>query len=209
MEQLSQCSEINEALTPELEAAKQYLIPEQPKLDQDTPIEEQITTIAEYIAGISHGQYAWEVRKEGGTIPRTTEDLGWVQAAGGDVNIDLAQLNFKDLPVDWYVKNIRSAKLVVGSILPIMEKIGADDLFPPEEVVRIATELHADYVAVNPDRIKTSPDDTHTTDGRIKFDADFNNLPQEEKDKDIRFILNAIEACNQVRGTTVSIPHAG
>lgn len=75
------------------------------------------------VAGVLHDEWRRPRRRKetGDYEPRlkVTKDQTWIDAHGGQNQVDIANTNYEDLPADWQAENKASAAVAVGEVLRV------------------------------------------------------------------------------------------
>ena len=108
---------------------------------------------------------------DGSYEPRVkpTEDQAWIETHGTD-QVDIANTAYEDLPLDWQAENAAAAAVVVDVM---NEHNGVVDIDNPTIRSSVGEKIHTAWLSRN---------------GRAKggeLDVPFDELPQDEQDKDI------------------------
>lgn len=89
--------------------------------------EKRNTILTDAVAGQLHDVWRRPRKKEGGGYePRikTTKDQKWIQAHGGETQVDIANTDFLDLPLDMQGENRAAAQGVVEAIMKVINLKG-------------------------------------------------------------------------------------
>jgi hypothetical protein len=152
------------------------------KPDEEVHVESRDEKIAK-LAAAYHDAWRLAQMKDDGTLEpqlETTTDEEWIDTHGTD-QVDIINTEYSDLPADWQAENKAAADVALG----IMEQIGGKvDLSDPEQYSSAGTIIHNAWLSRN-----VLDEDRHLF-------VPFDELSQEEKDKDIR----QIEIANAILG---------
>ena len=99
--------------------------------------------------------------------PKPVKDQAWIEAHGGQQEVDIANTKFDELPADWQEENYLSAKEAIGKL---------------EDVLNL---IHDKWLDRN-DQYASSEQKTQ-----------YSRLPADEKTKDIAILEEAIEIMKQ------------
>lgn len=144
--------------------------------------EEEILTqeCIDKLAGILHDCWRKERIDKSGVpksqVERTTDNL-WIQSHCSE-EVDLANTNYKDLPLDWKNENSASVKVALIEIYRA-EKRGEniDDSF----IEKVSALIHGEWLSRN-------------TNSKFLFqDMPYSELSDEEKEKDRAVVRRAID----------------
>ena len=136
------------------------------------------------------------LREDGTYEPRwkPAEDDKWSESHGWAEELDIANTKFEDLSPKWQKSNYEAAKFVIDlvydSVISVHypvprhfdEKISYRDVFNFEAIESFASEVHEDWMRRNSWDIKSRPE----------LFVPYSELPEEEKLKDRRQVLQAI-----------------
>ena len=135
---------------------------------------EAVKEAVDSLASAYHENWRETRKQEDGSFePRikTTKDEAWVEAHGTD-QVDIANTEYGDLPVDWQAENKAAAEVVVS----ILDKAnGSIDL--NDEAIRnkVGDEVHSAWLSRENNAYARGGD----------LDVPFEDLPKDEQDKDI------------------------
>lgn len=121
-----------------------------------------------------HEEWRKSRLNEDGTFePRlkSTKDQDWIDAHGGQTEVDIANTSYEDLPSDWQADNKAAAEAVVGIIDQMGGEVNLDD---PDTYSQVGNAIHDDWLSRNG---AWAPEEQ-----KLPFDE----LSQAEKDKDIQ-----------------------
>jgi hypothetical protein len=134
------------------------------------------------LAAVIHG--SWRGRRRGGDAGgresrwEETRDVKWIAAHHGQTKVDLANIDFDALPSDWQKENRESAAFALEEVArAVKEGIVLDDIF----VEGISARLHQRWASGTIGDILP---------GQAAL---FEDLSEEEKEKDRAIIRKAIE----------------
>ena len=147
--------------------------------------DEQVKNALSYSLG-SDLHEAWRAprRLPDGTFePRmkVSKDEAWNEAHGTD-QVDIANTSFEELPSNWQYENLEAARVAIELVY---EDVMNDREFTPEEIIKIASMIHDEWLKRN-DWV-FSPEY-----GDPSLAVPFDQLSKEEQDKDIAQIEPAV-----------------
>lgn len=160
-------------------------------VDSKNVAEEMKTKKEKSLLSLSMGSdlhEAWRAgrKKEDGTFePRIkkTKDQSYINAHGGNNEVDIANLSFAELPSDWQYENLEAAKVAIEQVYaPVKEgkEITSEMIEKMSETVHVEWLKRNDWV-FNPDY------------GDPNLAKPYAELVESEKAKDRIQILQAIE----------------
>lgn len=138
------------------------------------------------IANLTHEKF-FDIyqKKDNGSRIKTTTDEAWIEKNGTD-QVDVAKLDYSDLPQDWQKSRWLGAKAALDALLETI-KAGKplDDKF-----IECASDIvHEEWLTRNSDKI--------TEEGQYKLSYD--QLSEDGKEKDRVFVRAAIEVYQKSR----------
>lgn len=94
---------------------------------------------------------AWRAGRklEDGTYePRIkkTKDQAYIDAHGGNNEVDIANLSFAELPSDWQYENLEAAKVAVGQVYDVMM---GDTPVTKEQIEKMSAVVHEEWLKRN------------------------------------------------------------
>ena len=112
--------------------------------------------------------------------PKTTQDPHWIESHGGVNTVDIANTPYPALPSDWQEENRVMAELAVSGVAEALSRGQSCDRHLVETV---SATLHDLWVRRNGD---WAPEELKKA---------YDELPEDEKEKDRFFVKQAIQAC--------------
>lgn len=153
------------------------------KLSQNTELEQPSKEVVA-LASTFHEDWRQTRLQEDGTFEpklKDTKDEAWMEAHQGEAQVDISNTVFEDLPSDWQAENLAAAK-VAQDVLEI--GINSNQDLRGERFINQAGALIHDAW------LKREAN-AYAAGGEL--DVPFDQLTQEQKDKDISQIAAAVE----------------
>lgn len=126
-------------------------------------------------------------KREDGTYEsriKKSKDEEWNLAHGTD-EVDIANCTFEELPSNWQYENLEAGRVAIGLVY---EKVLNGEQFTNEDIDKMASHIHEEWLKRNSWVFDSNYGDP-------KLAVPYNELSQEEKDKDIAQLL---PACSKV-----------
>ena len=147
------------------------------------------TALAYDLASDFHEIWRITRRREDGTYePRikTSTDVIWNKLHGTD-EVDIANCSFRELPLNWKVENLEAAKFAINETY---DRLMQGGVMTFSEIEQISSNVHEAWLGRNIwvyDKDKGDP----------KLALPYDELTVEEKEKDRRQVMLAIEKVKQ------------
>lgn len=143
---------------------------------------------------------AWRAgrKREDGTYePRMkkTKDQAYIDAHGGNNEVDIANLSFEELPSDWQYENLEAAKVAINEVYDVI--IQGKEL-TKEMIEKMSSVVHDEWLKRN--------DWVFSSDyGDPVLSKPYYELPKEEQAKDRVQIRQAIEKVMKYKQGEISL----
>jgi hypothetical protein len=154
----------------------------------------QITTVNE-AAGYLHEKWRGSRKNSYGDFKpqiEKTKDETWIEANGCD-EIDIANTIYANLPADWQEENKASARVAINEIIRAIDQSSLNSTF----IERASAIIHARWLERN---------GGYATPEQNK---PYDELSENEKDKDRQIITKCIRIYHEAFGITVTLGNSG